>query len=145
RFLTDASELITVDEDVIKEARAWLVKQQRADGSWPAHSYWETTEDQRRTAMLTAYVARVLAMTAETTKIGGASTKTSQQPFTLVGPELKRAFDYLAVRANEINEPYLIASYALGLLEADDHVGAEKLVAKLRTLAHEQNGGAYWS
>ena len=145
RFLSEASDLIAVDEDVIKQARAWLIKQQRGDGSWQAHSYYETSENQKRNAMMTAYVARVLSMTGETLKIDGTSNKPGQQPFKVASPELKRAFDYLAVRANEIDEPYLIAAYALALIEAHDFPGAAKLIAKLRTLAHEENGANYWS
>ncbi len=145
RFLSEASDLIAVDEDVIKQARAWLIKQQRSDGSWLAHSYWESVENQKRNAVLTAYVARVLAMTAETVKIDGTPNKTGQHSSSVIGPELKRAFDYLAVHANEIDEPYLIAAYALGLIEANDSQAAVKLIAKLRTLAHEENGANYWS
>ena len=37
RFLSEARELIAVDDETITTARAWLVKQQRADGSWAAH------------------------------------------------------------------------------------------------------------
>ena len=34
QFLVDAGEVMSVDQDVVKEAREWLVKQQRPDGSW---------------------------------------------------------------------------------------------------------------
>jgi A-macroglobulin TED domain/Alpha-2-macroglobulin family/MG2 domain/Carboxypeptidase regulatory-like domain/Macroglobulin domain MG3/A-macroglobulin receptor binding domain/Alpha-2-macroglobulin bait region domain len=144
RFLTEASDLIAVDEDVITQARAWLIKQQRSDGSWQAHSYYESTENQRRSAMLTAYIARVLAMTEPKSAAATRSTPAPVTKLTASAVALKRAFDYLSVRANEIDEPYLIAAYALGLIEANDWSGAEKLVAKLRRLAHEQNGGNYW-
>ena len=145
RFLSEASELIEVDDDVIKDARNWLIKRQRADGSWAADAFGDRIEDQRRTAMLTAFVARVLAMTAETPKIDGTSNKTSQQPFKVVGSELKRALDYLAQRTGEIDEPYLLASYALASLEVADIARAAKAVAKLRGLAREEKGASYWS
>ena len=64
RFLSEAKELIAVINNVITGARAWLIKQQRADGSWAAYDYGQKVEDKRRTALLTAYVARLLAMTA---------------------------------------------------------------------------------
>ena len=38
QFLVDAGEVMSVDQDVVKEAREWLVKQQRPDGSW-RHKY----------------------------------------------------------------------------------------------------------
>jgi len=34
RFLVDAGDVTSVDQDVVKQARDWLVKQQRPDGSW---------------------------------------------------------------------------------------------------------------
>ena len=138
------SELIEVDDRVIKDARNWLIKQQRADGSWAAYAYGNQTEDQRRTALLTAFVARVLAMTAETGKVDGTSTKTTQPPVKVVGPELKRALDYLEPRTGEIDEPYLLASYALASLEVGD-IRAAKAIARLRALALEENGANYWS
>ena len=144
RFLSEARELIPVDDDTIKAARAWLVKQQRADGSWPAHDYGDQLENKRRTALLTAYVARVLATTAPPAKIDGTSTAT-QQPGKEVSPELKRALDYLSLRTEEIDEPYLIASYALAAIAVNDAGRTQKAIAKLRTLAHEENGANYWS
>ena len=78
RFLSEARELTAVDDDVIKQARAWLIQQQRADGSWAAYDYGDKLENKRRTALLTAYVARVLAMTAPSINIDGTSSKQNQ-------------------------------------------------------------------
>jgi hypothetical protein len=144
RFLSEARELIPVDDDTITAARAWLVKQERADGSWPAHDYGDKLENKRRTALLTAYVARMLATTTPSPKIAGTST-TNQQPTKEVSPELKRALDYLALRTEEIDEPYLIASYALSAIAVNDAGHTQKAIAKLRALAHEENGADYWS
>lgn len=144
RFLSEAREVTVVDDDVIKAARSWLIKQQRADGSWPAHYDWEKVEDKRRTAMLTAHIARVLAITAESASIDGTAGKSNQKPFKVVTPELKRALDYLSTRTEEIDEPYLIASYALAALEVDDKNRAAAPVQKLQRLAHEEQGQAYW-
>ncbi|MCA1633769.1 MAG: carboxypeptidase regulatory-like domain-containing protein [Acidobacteria bacterium] len=66
RFLTDASGVIEVDEGVVKETREWLVRQQRDDGSWAGYN-WGGAEDTRRTALTTAYIARVLARTSKGT------------------------------------------------------------------------------
>ncbi len=144
RFLGEAKDLIAVDDDTITAGRAWLVKQQRGDSSWAAHDYGDKIENKRRTALLTAYVARVLAMTAPAAKIDGTSVA-NQQPSKQVSPELKHALDYLAARIDEIDEPYLIASYALAALEVKDAARAQQAIAKLRTLAHEENGADYWS
>lgn len=144
RFLNEARELITVDDEVLNKARAWLIKEQRPDGSWTAYNYGNQTENRRPTALLTGYVARVLAMTAPVTKIDGTS-RVNQQRDRMVSPELKRALDYLSVRIEEINEPYLMASYAIAALDAGDPSRAEKALTKLRALAHEENGAGYWS
>ena len=145
RFLGEARELIAVDAEVLNRARGWLIKQQRADGSWAAYDYGDKVENQRRTAMLTAYVARVLAMTADLVKIDGPSNRSTQQPPKRVVPELKHALDYLATRIDEIDEPYLIASYALAAIEVDEAARAGKAIAKLRALVHEEKNANYWS
>ncbi|HJZ79108.1 MAG TPA: hypothetical protein VKD91_02145, partial [Pyrinomonadaceae bacterium] len=112
------------------------------DGSWAAYDYWDKKENVRRTAMLTAYIARVLAMTAEA---GKPSSQPNQPPIKTLVSEQKRALDYLAPRMDEIDEPYLIASYALAWLDTGDADRAGKAFAKLRTLAHDENGTSYWS
>lgn len=53
RFLTDAREFIAVDEDLIKEAHAWLVKQQKADGSWSPNNRWQSAGEDRNAARAT--------------------------------------------------------------------------------------------
>ncbi|HYX31179.1 MAG TPA: alpha-2-macroglobulin family protein, partial [Pyrinomonadaceae bacterium] len=134
RFLNDATEVMAIDDDVIKQARAWLIKQQRADGSWVVYKYYDgKTEDRARTAMLTAYIARVLAI---------ATSKKADAETAVV---LKRALAYVSARADEIDEPYLIASYALARIDSGDVNGAARAIAKLRSLAHEEKGGSYWS
>jgi A-macroglobulin TED domain/Alpha-2-macroglobulin family/MG2 domain/Carboxypeptidase regulatory-like domain/A-macroglobulin receptor binding domain/Macroglobulin domain MG3 len=145
RFLTEARELVAVDDEVISQARVWLIRQQRADGSWAAYDYGDKLENKPRTGLLTAYIARVLAMTASSIDIDGTSSKPNQKPFKTVPPELKRALDYLAARVEEIDEPYLLASYALAALDANNPGRAQKAIDKLRTLAHEENGASYWS
>src|SRR5205085_11550956 len=86
-------------------------------------------EDTRRSAVLTAYVARVL------TRI---NTKN-------VSPDLKRAFSYLDQRAAEIDEPYLLASYASALIDAKDSTRAKPIIDKLRSLVHSEGNSSYWA
>jgi uncharacterized protein YfaS (alpha-2-macroglobulin family) len=59
--------------------------------------------------------------------------------------EQKRVLDFLAARVNEIDEPYMIASYALAALDVGDTTRAETAIAKLRALAHDENDGSFWS
>ncbi|MFN7946532.1 MAG: MG2 domain-containing protein [Blastocatellia bacterium] len=133
RFLNDAKEFVEADEDVINQARAWLISQQQNDGRWIAHS-WSNTEDTRRTAMTTAFIARVLAQQSR-----------AAQPDKAVTESLRRALDYLAQRIDEIDEPYLIASFALAAMDANDTERGAKAISRLRALAREEAGTSYWS
>jgi uncharacterized protein YfaS (alpha-2-macroglobulin family) len=144
RFLHDAREFVSVDEDVIKDAREWLIKQQRPDGSWVAHYYSSRpNENQRQTALTTAFVARVLAVTEHSHVIEPATTR---QPSTeTVSAELRRALSYLSTKSEEIDEPYLIASYALAAIDAGDLSAAARATTRLRALAHSEADTTYWA
>ncbi|HEY8459107.1 MAG TPA: MG2 domain-containing protein [Blastocatellia bacterium] len=128
RFLNDAGDFIEVDEDVIAGARRFILTRQQPDGRWRPR-YWSEKDDVNRAAFDTAFIARALAM--EKDKEAKAA--------------LSRALDYLAQRIEEIDEPYLIASYALAAMDAGEKSRAEKAVAKLRTLALEEAGTSYWN
>ena len=127
RFLADAAEVMEVDHQVIKDAREWLIKQQLADGSWPA-KYSNERDAQQRRVVLTAYIARILAVTA------GEESADS----------LKRAFNYLSQQGAAINEPYLLGSYALAAIHAGDASRAKPIIEKLRTLARADGTTSYW-
>lgn len=156
KFLNEARAFIAVDESVITSARDWLIAQQQADGSWRARH--ATQEDSRPNALLTAYIARVLATTnAQATKTpkpnaqpANAQDKTTDddqtsQSKTVPSASLQRALIYLARRLDEADEPYLIAAYALAAQDAGDTSGAARASAKLRALAREENGMSYWA
>lgn len=138
RFLSDASRVIDVDEGVIKETRAWLVGKQRADGSWPAHVWGNEKEEARRTAITTAFVARVLAATR---RLEHPAPQKQNAPSHA---PLERALSYLAARVSEIDEPYLIASYALAAADAGDDEALALAARKLAALAREDDGGSFW-
>ncbi|MFL6230517.1 MAG: MG2 domain-containing protein [Pyrinomonadaceae bacterium] len=168
RFLEDARDLTEIDDSVLESARAWLLRQQRADGSWAPHT-WNNTPDPRGEAMLTAYVARVLARgerraggktgsqatsdannstnPINATAANGAtiSQPPAQTPLKPPSP-FARSLDYLARRAMEIDEPYLLAAYALAL--ADSNASPDKLDAatrRLRSLARDEGEGSYFA
>ena len=163
RFLEDASPFIKVDEDVLQAARTWLVQQQQQDGSWPA-SEWDKKQSGRRTLLLTAYIARVLAMH----KDDADKTKTPTQPASSQSPTqispmsaqatskdparaprptpLAHALAFLAGHLDDVDEPYFIAAYTLAAIDGGAPPDAiVKATAKLRALAHEEAGGAYWA
>jgi hypothetical protein len=127
QFLADATEVTSVDQDVLENARDWLVEQQRPDGSWRR----DNSNDRAATAadvLLSAYVTRVLARTD-----------------SKVSDSLKRALEFLGQASQQIDEPYLLASYALAAIEAKDIERAKPVVEKLRTLALAEGNTTYWA
>jgi A-macroglobulin complement component/alpha-2-macroglobulin family protein/carboxypeptidase family protein/A-macroglobulin receptor len=129
RFLNDARAFIKVDEEVIEGAGKFLISQQQSDGRWIA-PFWGREEDAKRTPLNTAFIARVLAMAGK------------EEKFSV---SVRRALVYLASRIEKIDEPYLIASYALAAIDAGETTGARKAVARLRGLTREEGGANYWN
>ena len=94
--------------------------------------------------MLTAYIARILAMQEPDAGVQpGAQTTTKATP---PATPLRRALAYLAPRTEEIDEPYLIASYALAAIDGGESPDViARAITKLRSLARDEAGGAYWN
>jgi A-macroglobulin complement component/alpha-2-macroglobulin family protein/MG2 domain-containing protein/carboxypeptidase family protein/macroglobulin-like protein/A-macroglobulin receptor len=133
-FLSDARDVTAIDEDVIKKARNWLIRHQRPDGSWPAR--FTTDADRLPAALRTAFIARVLA----------SSSKNDDEALHTAAA-LRRALNLLRQRMEEIDEPYLIASYALAAMHAGEKDGAARAIEKLRSLVHNAHDGgdaSYW-
>src|SRR5947209_7109591 len=135
RFLEDASPLIAVDEDILTEARAWLIKQQQPDGSWPAYD-WDQKQSSRRTLLLTAYIARVLARLkdeadkiktqtqqpapspTQTSSASAPAQAASKDPARAPQPTpLNHALAFLASHLDDVDEPYFIAAYTLAAID----------------------------
>src|SRR5262245_42585078 len=133
RFLNDARSFIKIDEEVIEEARKYLIDRQQIDGRW-ASEYWGWGDERNRSAFTTAFITRVLAM-----------ERGAQAADKALAPAVRRALDYLANRIEEIEEPYLIASYALAAIDAGEKEGTRRATAKLRALAREEAGYTYWN
>lgn len=140
RFLAEASDVMDVETKVIIEARDWLMKQQQSDGRWRTRT-WRGEEDPRRNALLTAYVARVLALTGAKLNSDKAIAQTSDA----ASVAQKRALDYLSQQAIKIEEPYLLASLALALIDSQEVQRAAPIIDKLRSLAHTEGNMIYWS
>jgi A-macroglobulin TED domain/Alpha-2-macroglobulin family/MG2 domain/Carboxypeptidase regulatory-like domain/A-macroglobulin receptor binding domain/Macroglobulin domain MG3 len=130
RFLNDARDFAEVDDDVIEDARKFLIGHQQTDGRWIAR-FWGREEDAKRTSLNTAFIARVLA-------------DKKQAGDKLLSAAVGRSLAYLAKRIEEIDEPYLIASYALAAIDAGDTAGAGRAVAKIQALGREEAGTIYW-
>ena len=134
RFLNDARDYVAVEDATIAKARNWVIAQQQTDGRWKSQWYG-SNEDLRRSSLTTAYVAGVLA----------AEQKRLAKPDKKLSESLQRALTFLAARVEEIDEPYLIASFALAAFDAGQTEQATKAVARLRQLARDEAGTAYWN
>ena len=129
-FLIEARGFVNVDQNLIASGRAWLLKGQNANGSWTAHYYYSREGDERRNALLTAYIVRVLAHH----KAEANDT-----------PAIERALAYVADQASRTDEPYLLASYALAAQDAGDISHASNARARLASMAHTQGTTIYWN
>lgn len=141
KFLTGAGEFIAVDQKVIDKASDWLIKHQENDGRWIARD-WHKSEDKRRSTLLTAYIAQVSAALVKNRTPETQQDTDSKQKLTLA---TKRALAYLDPRVDEIDEPYLMATYALAAYDTGEQTQAEPAIERLRLLSHDENGGSYWS
>ncbi len=121
-FLADARAFLDVDERVEAKARQWLLAQQKEDGRW-VDEVWRGNRVSRD-ALVTAAVTRTLAQKRDL--------------------DLSRALDYLAERSEEIDEPYLISTFALAAHAVGQRERAERAVDRLRSLARSEGSGAHW-
>jgi hypothetical protein len=137
RFLTDAQSFIEVDPAVVEKAENWLVKQQKADGSFAKKYYWETSEDAGRTKLFTSYVARTLALRAKTETRTTANVQNN-------AAALQKALGYLKTRNAEIDEPYALALYGLASFDAGNTEEAKAVAERLETMAIPEGSAVYW-
>ncbi len=137
RFLTDAQGFIEVDPKVVENAREFLVKQQRADGSFTKKYSWETAEDTRRTKLLTSYVARTLAMI----KAQGGNSAIPEN----LEAVLQKSLAYLKTRNAEIDEPYALALFGLAAFDAGNVETARETAQRLEKMALSEGDKVYWN
>jgi uncharacterized protein YfaS (alpha-2-macroglobulin family) len=140
KFLSDAREFLGTDDYMGQENLSWLLQQAQPDGRWVASS-WDGKEDLRRTAILTAYIARVLA----TAKIAISGPAENERVSKEISAAVTRALDYLEPQVAAFDEPYLIASYALTSFAAGQKSRAEQSVERLRKLERREGDSSYWS
>lgn len=125
RFLTEAKEFTTVDQDAIDKARTWLIKAQGKDGAWLPHYYSSPN--------LTAYVVRMLARTAP------------EKPTKEETAALQHAKEYLDSNALAKLDPYTVAQDALAATTLKDNSRTAEDTARLRKMAHHEGTTVYWS
>jgi hypothetical protein len=140
KFLSDAREFVPVDDSMIQGAVSWVLSQARADGHWAARD-WNGNEDARRTAMLTAYIARMI-VSSELTAAGSGG---NPQTINAAAQAVRHALTYLQPQVEGIDEPYTIASYAMAALGAGDASAFARSVARLRKLERREGDSSYWA
>jgi len=141
KFLADASEFVAVDGSVVREAVSWLLHQAQPDGRWVARN-WDGKEDSRRSALVTAYIARMMAASGLTT---GGDSGDSALLASKAADAVKSALNYVAPQVLSMDEPYLIAAYALAAIDAGEKSRATESLERLRKLEHHQGDSSYWS
>ena len=121
-FLEEARAFLEVDEGVEAKASQWLRAQQNENGGWVDR--YRYPDSGSRDALVTAVVTRVLVEKG--------------------GPDMARALDFLSERSEEIDEPYLLAAFALSAHAAGQDERAQHAADRLRSLARPEGTGAYW-
>jgi hypothetical protein len=139
-FLSDAREFVDVDVSVIQEAASFVVNQIKPDGHWSALD-WNGNEISPRSAMLTAYIARMLV----TAKLAADGSAGNDQIVKSTPQAVQHALSYLQQHVDDLDEPYVIASYALAALGAGDKPAFAISVARLRKLECREGDSSYWS
>jgi len=140
KFLNEAREFTNVDDSVAQANLSWLLRHEQDDGRWIATT-WGGPEDAHRSAILTAYIARIIATTKLTSTDSAENARLSKGASAAVA----RALDYLEKQANSYDEPYLIASYVLASLSAGDKSRVPESLERLRKLEHREGNFSYWS
>ncbi|HKS82801.1 MAG TPA: MG2 domain-containing protein [Candidatus Acidoferrales bacterium] len=139
-FLSDAREFVPVDEAVIQGAVTWVVNKIQPDGHWSALD-WNGKEDARRSVMLTAYIARMLAESEPSSAASGANPQVQK----VATEAVHRALAFLKPQIDAFDEPYAIASYALASNSAHDVSAFENSIVRLRSLEHHEGDASYWA
>jgi protocatechuate 3,4-dioxygenase beta subunit len=130
RFLTEAADLAASDPLTIRAARSWLIRQQQPDGSWaPRYGSPEP---------VTAYVAHVLAAMPPPAATPPAELDAEKKA-------LQRALAWLAPRAENSPDPYVVALLAQTRSATGDISGAVAAAVRLQHMAHSEGAGTYWS
>lgn len=130
-FLRHAARFIAVDDNVTERAEKWIVGQQGADGSWRGH--WDKNDNDKDALLQTVYLSQVLIPTPD---------QHEQRPELRAAQE--KALVFLGAHLDLIDEPYILASYALVAKAIDNEKASAEMLGRLRKSVHYENGGAYW-
>jgi hypothetical protein len=124
QFLHDADAFVDIDGGIATRAKAWLFKQQSADGSWSPSNAPNADDAAVRTLALTGFVSRVL---------------------TAVGDPATASLHYLEERAAQSDEPYALATLVLVAGNAGKPELAKRIAERLQRTARVEGGSSYWN
>jgi hypothetical protein len=140
KFLSDARGFVNVDDSMAQSELSWLVRHEQDDGRWVA-PFWGGQESANRTAVLTAYIAQIIA----TTPIAASDPAENARLTKAASLAVAKALSYLDKQVGVYDEPYLIASYALTALAVGDKSRVAESLQWLRKLEHREGNFSYWS
>jgi len=127
KTFSQASELIYIDEDILRNAREWIAQHQNEDGSFDPVGFVHHQE-----------------------MMGGLQGKTALTAFATIAllesgeqSAAKKAVSYLEGELEGLEDPYTMAlvTYALELAGSSH---ADQAYGKLMELAHEDEDGLNW-
>ncbi|MBK7994842.1 MAG: carboxypeptidase regulatory-like domain-containing protein [Blastocatellia bacterium] len=127
-FLTDAKEIIFVNEDLIKDNLDWLLSQQNDNGSWQPKELG--VNESKYFALQTALITKALAKIVD---------KNNESEIA----KLNKALNYLEKTA--LDEPYLLACYAQAASHLGDKTKSLQAINKLRKLSKSSKKGYSWA
>jgi hypothetical protein len=134
RFLTEASEFVEVDPDVIIAARRWLLQQAAPQGAWMEKDsngkYLEGSG-----LYLTAYIVEALARDLQRRSAESKDLEPERQA-------VRNGITFFSNNARAISDPYDIALMALAKLAARDDASQE--IRTLLSLEHSEGETGYW-
>jgi hypothetical protein len=135
RFLTEASEFVSVDPDIPNQTRAWLLTQLSPQGLWQGSDYQGKFSDWL-TSYYTSYVTRVLAQDLQ-------HPTTDQKTLEAERNAVRRALEYLSTHSINENDPYRFALIVQAKLA--NHEDPTKELDALLSSVHPEGEQSYWA
>jgi hypothetical protein len=134
RFLTEASEFIEVDPEVIAATRRWLLQQVGPQGAWMERSrdgkFFEPSAP-----YITAYVLEVLSRDLQHRDSKDKEVDPERQA-------VHNAISYFSTRVPAASDPYDIALLALAKFSANEDASQE--ITALLAQEHPEGEASYW-
>jgi hypothetical protein len=143
RFMNGAREFITVDENVVRRMRNYLLAHQVKPGRWARYSWAEHKEIED--ANTTAYVARAMAEMDMTAADDSVRKEEREKEREQVRVALDAALRALEARIDSWSDAYLAGNYALAAVASKRSEHIENARTVLNNLAHPEGGMTYWN